>query len=143
ARYYFSFLDYKEPLLCQLIPIIGDSFGEIFPEVNAQLGLIENVIREEEKSFLRTLESGLKQIDQLNPEDNKLAGQLVFELYDTFGFPVDLTRLIAAEKGWSIDEAGFNAALLEQKERSRADAQKSYGDWQIVHDGTDVRFVGY
>jgi alanyl-tRNA synthetase len=143
ARYYFSFLDYKEPLLCQLIPIIGESFGDIFPEVKAQLGLIENVIREEEKSFLRTLDSGLKRMDQLDPADKNLEGQLVFELYDTFGFPVDLTRLIATEKGWTIDEAGFNAALQIQKERSRADAQKSYGDWMIVREGSDVQFIGY
>lgn len=143
ARYYFSFLDYKEPLLCQLIPIIGESFGDIFPEVKAQLGLIENVIREEEKSFLRTLDSGLKRMDQLDPADKNLEGQLVFELYDTFGFPADLTRLIATEKGWTIDEAGFNAALQVQKERSRADAQKSYGDWILVKEGSDVQFIGY
>lgn len=143
VRYYFSFLGYKEPLLWQLIGTLCDQFGASFPELEAQKTLLTNVIREEERSFLRTLDAGLRRLEQIQPEQGVLAGSYVFELYDTFGFPADLTRLIAAEKGWNIDEPAFQKALQEQQERSRADAQKSFGDWHVVLDTSDNHFVGY
>jgi alanyl-tRNA synthetase len=144
VRYYFSFLDVKEPLLYQMVPLLAKDFEEIFPELAAQQELVGKVILEEEKSFLRTLEEGLKRMDLLLKENAEiLDGKTVFELYDTFGFPIDLTRLIALENGLSIDEEGFEKALLEQKERSRKDAQKSVGDWMQVKASNTVEFVGY
>jgi alanyl-tRNA synthetase len=143
VRYYYSFLDLKEPVLHQMLPILATEFADVFPELKAQEAFVAKVILEEEKSFLRTLESGLKRIDTLEVENNILDGQAAFELYDTFGFPIDLTRLIAAEKGWSVDEAGFEKALSEQKNRSRKDAQKEVGDWEVLRDESNVAFVGY
>lgn len=143
VRYYFSFLEYKEPLLWQLIGTLCDQFGSSFPELEAQKTLLVNVIREEERSFLRTLDAGLRRLEQIQPEQGVLAGSYVFELYDTYGFPADLTRLIASEKGWTIDEPAFQKALQEQQDRSRADAQKSFGDWHTVRATSDNHFVGY
>ncbi len=143
VRYYYSFLDIKKPFLHSMVEMLADKFADVFPELKAQYGFVSKVIMEEEKSFLRTLEGGLKRIDTLELVDNNLDGKQAFELYDTYGFPIDLTRLIAEEKGWTIDEAGFEAALSEQKERSRADAKRETGDWISVLDENDVEFVGY
>lgn len=143
VRYYYSFLNMKEPFLNTMVPILAEKFADVFPELKAQLSFVTKVILEEEKSFLRTLEGGLKRIDSLELDDNNLDGKQAFELYDTFGFPIDLTRLIAEEKGWTIDEPGFEAALLEQKERSRADAKRETGDWESVSDDSEVEFVGF
>ena len=143
VRYYYSFLDRKEPLLFQLVPLLSEEFGTIFPEITNQIDLITSVIKEEERSFLRTLESGLKRMETLEVTDGVLEGKVVFELYDTFGFPLDLTRLVASEKGFSIDEKGFNEALEAQKNRSRSDAQTSFGDWQDILPIKETAFVGY
>jgi alanyl-tRNA synthetase len=143
VRYYYSFLNYHEPLLCQLIDRLCFEFAEVFPELELQKGLIESVVREEEKSFLRTLDAGLKRIESIVPVNNYLQGKDVFELYDTYGFPIDLTRLIAGEMGYMIDEVGFQQALNEQKERSRSDAKKSFGDWDVIVDGLETTFLGY
>lgn len=143
VRYYYSFLNLKEPIMYRLLPILAEDFSDVFPELNAQLDFVMRVILEEEKSFLRTLESGLKRIDVLEVKNNTISGEQAFELYDTFGFPIDLTRLIAAEKGWSVDEAGFEAALQEQKIRSRKDAAKTVGDWVVLRDELNPEFVGY
>jgi len=143
VRYYYSFLNLKEPILYRLVPILAEDFADVFPELNAQLDFVMRVILEEEKSFLRTLESGLKRIDVLDAKNNSISGEQAFELYDTFGFPIDLTRLIAGEKGWSVDEAGFEAALQEQKIRSRKDAAKTVGDWVVLRDELNPEFVGY
>jgi len=143
VRYYYSFLNMKEPFLNTMVPMLADKFANVFPELKAQQGFVTKVILEEEKSFLRTLEGGLKRIDTLELVGNNLDGKQAFELYDTYGFPIDLTRLIAEEKGWTIDEPGFEAALLEQKERSRADAKRETGDWESVSDDNEVAFVGY
>ncbi len=143
VRYYYSFLNMKEPFLNTMVPMLADKFADVFPELKAQHGFVSKVILEEEKSFLRTLEGGLRRIETLELANNILDGKQAFELYDTYGFPIDLTRLIAEEKGWTIDEPGFEAALLEQKERSRADAKRETGDWEIVSDDNDVEFVGY
>jgi alanyl-tRNA synthetase len=142
-RYYYSFLDYPEPLIYQLVPIMATQMGDIFPEIMAQKDLISSVIREEEKSFLRTLDSGLKRLAKLEPKNGILQGNDVFELYDTYGFPLDLTRLIAQEMKLEVDEAGFSIALEAQKSRSRSDAKKSFGDWVVLDESSSTNFVGY
>jgi alanyl-tRNA synthetase len=143
VRYYYSFLDTKEPFLYSMVPLLAEKFENVFPELKAQHGFVSKVIMEEERSFLRTLAGGLRRIETLDLDDNNLDGKQAFELYDTYGFPIDLTRLIAREKGWSIDEDGFEAALQEQKERGRADAKRETGDWETVNEDNEVEFVGY
>ncbi len=143
VRYYYSFLDIKDPFLYKMIPLLAKEFAEVFPELKSQKEFVGKVILEEERSFLKTLEEGLKRIDALRVKNNQIDGQVAFELYDTFGFPIDLTRLIASEKGWTIDEKGFEKALNVQKDRSRADAQKEVGDWIEINPDLEVEFVGY
>ncbi|WP_367391037.1 alanine--tRNA ligase [Lewinella sp. LCG006] len=142
VRYYYSFLDVKQPLLHKLVPILVKEMGASFPELQAQEEQIAKIIESEEKTFLNTLENGLKRFASLETTGGQISGQDAFELYDTFGFPIDLTRLMAREQGLTIDEAGFENALQEQKKRSRKDAEKEVGDWQTVNDG-EVTFVGY
>lgn len=142
VRYYYSFLGIKDPFLFRLIPILVDTMGDVFPEINSQQEFIIKVVHEEEISFLRTLEGGLKKLDQLKLDSGLIPGSLAFELYDTYGFPLDLTKLIAAEKNWTIDETGFKLALDQQKQRSRADAKKEYSDWNFIQDG-QCKFIGY
>ena len=143
VRYYYSFLEVKEPLIHQLVPMLADEFSDVFPELKAQQDFVAKVILGEESSFLRTLEGGLKRIENLKIENNKMDGLTAFELYDTYGFPIDLTRLIATEKGWSIDEAGFEKHLAKQRQNAQKDAQKEVGDWTVIHDQQGVDFVGY
>ena len=143
VRYYYSFMDRKEPLVHELVPMLADQFGDTFPELRAQVDFIKKVILEEEKSFLRTLAGGLKRIDDITVTDGVMDGQTAFELYDTYGFPIDLTRLIGEEKGWTVDEPGFEVALAAQKARGKADAKREAGDWHIVSDVDQVDFVGY
>ncbi len=143
VRYAYSFLDVKEPVLYRMAPILAEEFSDVFPELKAQIDFVVKVILEEEKSFLRTLESGLKRIEGIEISNNTISGEQAFELYDTYGFPIDLTRLIAGEKGWSVDETGFNKALQEQKDRSRKDAVKEVGDWMVLRDEANPEFVGY
>ena len=143
VRYYYSFLDIQEPYLHTLIPLLADSFQDVFPELHAQREQVARVIEGEEKTFLNTLENGLKRFESLDIENKQIKGDDAFELYDTYGFPIDLTRLLASEKGYTIDEAGFEQALQEQKERSRQDAQKAVGDWHDLRSGEEVEFLGY
>jgi len=143
VRYYYSFLEVKEPLIHKLVPMLADEFADVFPELKAQQDYVAKVILGEESSFLRTLEGGLKRIDNLTIENNKMDGLTAFELYDTFGFPIDLTRLIATEKGWLIDEDGFEKHLAVQRSNAKKDAQKEVGDWTVLHDEQGVTFVGY
>ncbi len=143
VRYYYSFLNRKTPLLHELVDLLANSFKEVFPELEAQKEFVSKVVLEEEKSFLRTLEAGLKRLDQVEVNNGVMDGRTAFELYDTYGFPIDLTRLISSEKNWIIDEKGFEEALNEQKNRARTDAARAEGDWQIVEDIKDVEFVGY
>ncbi|MEO6760578.1 MAG: alanine--tRNA ligase, partial [Saprospiraceae bacterium] len=143
VRYYYSFLNLREPVLYRLCPVLAEEFADVFPELKAQVDFVVKVILEEEKSFLRTLESGLKRIENLDVQAKIISGEQAFELLDTFGFPIDLTRLIAREKGWSVDDAGFDQALAEQKARSRKDAAKEVGDWVNLTDESDITFVGY
>ncbi len=142
VRYYYSFLDIKQPFLHKLLPILTKEMGASFPELAAQQEQIARIIESEEKTFLNTLENGLKRFASLEVNDHVIGGQDAFELYDTYGFPIDLTRLLAREKGYRIDEEGFDQALAAQKARSRADAVKEVGDWQSVSNG-EVEFVGY
>ena len=143
VRYYYTYLDIKSAFLHQLVPLMSDQFSVIFPELTAQKDQIAKVIEGEENAFLNTLENGLKRFDNLDTKDNLISGKDAFELYDTYGFPIDLTRLIAEEQGLKIDEKGFEKALAEQKSRSRKDAEKSVGDWTDVKGDAEVTFVGY
>jgi alanyl-tRNA synthetase len=146
VRYGYSYLNFREPFMSKLVPVLALQFKDVFPELQAQVEFVSKVVEEEEKTFLRTLELGLKRLDIIFDElkDNKVIdGVTVFELSDTFGFPVDLTALIAREKGFSIDEEGFKKALTEQKERSRKDATKEAADWIDLGDIDGVEFLGY
>ena len=143
VRYYYSFLNINEPFIYTMVPLLAENFSDVFPELEAQKDFVAKVIEEEEKGFLRTLEGGLKRLESLKLEDGLIEGRTAFELYDTYGFPIDLTRLIAEENGWKVDEDGFMQALNEQKERSRADAKREAGDWHIVSEGEGVEFIGY
>jgi alanyl-tRNA synthetase len=143
VRYAYSFLNIDQPFLHKLVPILSREMGDFFPEIRAQEAQLSKIIEAEEKSFLNTLENGIKRFEALAPDSGVIKGEDAFELYDTFGFPIDLTRLLASERNLSIDEQGFEAALKKQKERARADAQKTVGDWHIVHGGEEVEFVGY
>lgn len=146
VRYYYSYLDYKTPLLFQLIPIIAKQFENVFPELNAQKDFVTKVIKEEEDAFLRTLEKGLKRIDEIISREKisgNIQGKEAFELYDTFGFPIDLTRLIAFENKMQVDEAGFEAEMQQQKTRSRAATAIDTEDWIFISEVPLTSFVGY
>jgi alanyl-tRNA synthetase len=143
VRYYYSFLNIKDPFLHTLIPQLADYFKDVFPELKAQQTQVARIIEGEEKTFLHTLENGLARFEDLELKEGVIAGTDAFELYDTYGFPIDLTRLLAEEKGYRVDEKGFEKALQEQKDRSRADAAKAVGDWTELHSGEEVEFVGY
>jgi alanyl-tRNA synthetase len=145
VRYYYSYLDYNQPLMHQLLPVIAEQFAMVFPELKAQQDFVAKVIKEEEEAFLRTLDKGLKKIDELvnvSKASGIINGDAAFELLDTFGFPIDLTTLIASENNLKVDEVGFDKALQQQKTRSRAATAMDTEDWQIVNEG-DVKFVGY
>ncbi len=142
VRYYYSFLQIRSPFLYRLVPILVETMGAVFSELKQQRELIIRVIREEESSFLKTLEDGLRRLEQMDTKQKKISGQLAFDLYDTYGFPFDLTQLIAKENDWDVDEVGFHSAMSEQKARSRSDAKKEYSDWNIIKDG-QTSFVGY
>lgn len=143
VRYYFSYLDRKEPLLHLLVPVLAKQFEGVFPELQSQVDFVAKVVLEEENSFLKTLDNGLKRLDIIIKDADKIIdGKSAFELLDTFGFPIDLTNLIASEKGLTVDEKGFEEELQKQKKRSRADAEQDVDDWINLQDGKSV-FVGY
>ena len=144
-RYGFTFLGTKEPFINKLVEVLANQMGEFFPEIKSQQQLVTNVIREEEASFLRTLEQGLQLLENVMAETTgkEVSGAKAFELYDTFGFPIDLTALILREKGYDLDEAGFNVAMQEQKARSRAASEVSTEDWNVLIPGNVETFVGY
>ncbi len=144
VRYYYTFLHCREPLMYRLVPMLTQFFGNTFPGFSEQGDFIKKVIEQEELAFLRTLEGGIKRFETLKANQGIIAGSDAFELFDTYGFPVDLTRLMASEKGWSIDEKGFQQALQQQKQRSRSDAMKTAGDWVTVNESTATpHFEGY
>ena len=144
VRYYYSYLQYRQPLLAQLVPVLADQFKEVFPELHQQVDFVSRVVREEEEAFLRTLEKGLRRIDDIvqTAQGGTIVGVAAFELYDTYGFPIDLTRLIAAEQGLQVDEKGFEMEMKQQKDRSRAATTVDAGDWVMVQEGSN-QFVGY
>jgi alanyl-tRNA synthetase len=139
VRYGYSNLNFEQPFLCELVPMLANQFAGIFPELKAQEGFVANVIREEETSFLKTLANGIKRIDAMNGIDSKTA----FELFDTYGFPFDLTKLIAAEKGWEVDEEGFKKEMAEQKAKGKAAAATEQSDWVAVGEDVKTDFIGY
>jgi alanyl-tRNA synthetase len=144
-RYGFTFLGAKEPFMNRLVNVLVTQMGDAFPELKDQKQLIENVIKEEELSFLKTLEQGLGLLDSLmkQSKEKTLAGDKAFELYDTFGFPIDLTELILSEKGYGLDRKGFEEAMEAQKNRSRKASEVSKGDWEVLVEDKDQEFVGY
>jgi alanyl-tRNA synthetase len=144
-RYGFTFLNIKEAFIYQLVEVLADQMGDFFPEIKSQQNLVTNVIREEEASFLRTLDQGLQLLENVIGETkgNKVPGAKAFELYDTFGFPKDLTALILRERGLELDEAGFDVSMQEQKARSRAASEVSTEDWSVLIPGNVEKFVGY
>jgi alanyl-tRNA synthetase len=146
VRYGFTFLGFDEPFVCQLLPVLVHQMEYNFPEIKAQQELVGKVIREEEAAFLRTLAQGIKRFEgyvEQHPKQD-IDGNFAFELFDTFGFPIDLTQLMAAEKGLNVDMDGFKVNLEEQKNRSRKAAEKANGDWVVVNESEQpTDFVGY
>ncbi|MBX2932976.1 MAG: alanine--tRNA ligase [Ferruginibacter sp.] len=147
VRYYYSYLHYKQPLLYQLLPVIALQFEKVFPELKKQQDFVSKVVMEEETAFLKTVDNGLMMLEQSN---KNISGQEAFKLYDTFGFPLDLTKLVAAEKGLQVDEKGFEDEMQKQKERSRSASVLETEDWVVpVNDNNNTTgttqsvFVGY
>ncbi|WP_375325440.1 alanine--tRNA ligase [Flagellimonas sp. GZD32] len=144
-RYGFTFLGMNQPFIYRLVKVLGEQMGGAFPELKKQYQLIENVIKEEENSFLSTLEQGLVLLDSVikSSKSKTIDGEKAFELYDTFGFPIDLTSLILEEKGYQLDVEGFEKALKAQKDRSRAASEVSKDDWKVLQQDSQQEFVGY
>ena len=144
-RYGYTFLNQKEPFIYRLIKSLSKQMSNFFPELKKEQKLCENVIREEEVSFLKTLDQGLNMLNSLLKSSKKslLNGKKIFELYDTYGFPLDLTALIARENKFDIDEKGFNNEMKKQKDRSKADAASSVDDWKVILDDDLEEFIGY
>lgn len=144
VRYGFTFLNLKEPFICDLVDQLVSDMGAQFPELKSQYSLIEKVIREEEISFLKTLDKGIQKIENLKLDSsNVISGKVAFELYDTYGFPIDLSQLIAQEKGWAIDIDSFKELLEEQKNRSRKATTIEADDWVSIREDEQEEFVGY
>ena len=144
-RYGFTFLNQKDPFIFHLVETLNQQLNSVFPELEKQKSISANVIREEEASFLKTLDQGLTLLDTIlaSAEIETISGLKAFELYDTFGFPFDLTALIAKEKGFKIDEKGFNKEMAKQKARSRIASKAVVDDWQIIAEDDEEEFVGY
>ncbi|NRD21554.1 alanine--tRNA ligase [Winogradskyella eckloniae] len=144
-RYGFTFLDKKEPFIFRLVEVLSKKMGEAFPELRTQKTLIENVIKEEEASFLRTLDQGLVLLNRIVEETkgDTISGEKAFELYDTYGFPIDLTALILSEKNLKLDEKGFKEELQKQKNRSRSASETSTEDWIVLFEDDVQEFIGY
>ncbi len=139
VRYYYSYLDYKQPLLTQLVPILSKQFENVFPELQQQVDFVCKVVKEEEDAFLRTVDKGLTMLNQASKD---ISGEEAFKLYDTYGFPLDLTKLVAEEKGLTVDEKGFEVEMKQQKNRSRAAGTVDAEDWTVLKEGSN-KFVGY
>ncbi|MDB5229285.1 MAG: alanyl-tRNA synthetase [Chitinophagaceae bacterium] len=148
VRYYYTYLDYKQTLLHRLVPVLAEEFKNVFPELQQQVEFVTKVVKEEEDAFLKTLDKGLKKMDDIISQSKKTAsaainGPAAFELFDTYGFPFDLTKLIAGENGLAVDEAGFEKEMLQQKQRSRSATAMDTGDWVILDEKAFSEFVGY
>ena len=147
-RYGYQFLEFKEPFIHQLVPILVHNFEGVFEDIVTHKEFIIKIIKEEETSFFRTLSEGIKKMQQivsyqLKSKNNLISGQLAFELYDRYGFPLDLTQLIASENNLEIDIKEFKASLEGQKQRSKIDAVKEFGDWILVNEHNSQEFIGY
>ena len=144
-RYGFTFLNVKEPFIYKLVATLTKQMGEYFPELKSQNQLVTNVIKEEELSFLRALDQGLILLDGVikNTKGSEVSGKKAFELYDTYGFPIDLTALILSEKGMTLNEEEFKIELEKQKNRSRAAAVVETDDWVVLYEDDDEEFIGY
>lgn len=145
VRYYYSYLDYKQPLLFRLVPVLAEQFRNVFPELQQQVSFVSKVVKEEEEAFLRTLDKGLKRIDEIvtNAKNQRIEGKDAFELFDTYGFPFDLTMLIASENKLTVDEEAFKKEMQQQKDRSRAATALDTEDWVILQENVSQQFVGY
>lgn len=146
VRYGYTFLGFNEPFLCRLVDRLCSDMGEAYPEIVKQQKLVESVVREEEMAFLRTLDRGIRLMNdymQASEETKTISGSDAFTLYDTYGFPIDLTELIASENGYKVDMDGFNVELQKQKDRARNATANEFGDWVEFHSGDGVEFVGY
>lgn len=143
VRYAYTFLDFKSPFLNELVPLLAEQFEGVFDELIQQQGFVQKVVLEEEVSFLRTLTTGIQRFENYAADHRAVDGDFAFELFDTFGFPIDLTDLLSREKGLSVDMDGFQRALQQQKERSRAATAVDTGDWVVLQDDEESVFVGY
>ena len=146
VRYGYTFLDIQEPFLHELVPVLAESMGAVFPELQQQQEFVSRVIHEEESTFLRTLANGINRFNKYLEQQGSVTeidGTFAFELYDTYGFPIDLTQLMARENSLQVDIKGFEAAMTQQKDRSRAAQEKDEGDWITVNSGPDSEFLGY
>ncbi len=143
VRFGYSFLDINEPVMSKLVPTLNKLMGSQFKELNKQLTLVEKVIHEEEESFLRTLSKGIAKFEDYQKHHKQVKGDFAFELYDTFGFPIDLTQLMAAEAGMMVDINGFNTALEEQRTRSRKASKVTTEDWVVLRKDDTEEFIGY
>ncbi len=145
VRYGYTFLGFKEPFMHELVPALGEQFDGVFPELVAQQDFIKKVVFEEEVSFLKTLENGLKRMEAIKKETEgkEISGKVAFELYDTYGFPFDLTQLIASESGFTVNEEEFQKEMKVQKERSKSAGKISAGDWTVVKPIDQSEFLGY
>lgn len=145
VRYGYQFLGQQQPFLHTLIPLLGELYADTFPELQAQSEIVQRVIAGEEESFLRTLGRGMARLESFLGQHSTpvIPGEVAFELYDTYGFPLDLTQLIARERNLSVDVEGYERALAAQKSRSRQATQRSFGDWLEVEEGEDSHFIGY
>ena len=146
VRYGYTFLGFGEPFLCRLVPQLIDDMGDAYPELKAQQKLIESVIREEEMAFLKTLDRGISLMDEYMEKSRAskvISGEDAFKLYDTYGFPIDLTQLIASENGFSVDLDGFGVELQKQKDRARNATANEFGDWVDYYPSQEEEFFGY
>ncbi|WP_028069850.1 alanine--tRNA ligase [Sphingobacterium thalpophilum] len=143
VRYAYTFLGFKNPFIHELVPVLAAQFAGVFDELIQQQDFVQKVILEEEVSFLRTLSTGVQRFENYVEDHDVIDGDFAFELYDTYGFPIDLTELLAREKGLSVDMDGFNKALQIQKDRSRAATAIDTGDWVVVNEDEGFEFVGY
>ena len=143
VRFGYSFLNVDKPLLAELVGPLTQLMGDSFPELKKQNSLIEKVIREEEESFLKTLAKGIAKFEEYQKTNQRVKGDFAFELYDTFGFPIDLTQLMAAEAGMMVDLEGFLEALEQQRNRSRKASKITAGDWTVLLEDDQEEFIGY
>lgn len=143
VRYAYTFLHFKEPFLHELVPLLAQQFEGVFDELASQQDFVRKVVLEEEQSFLRTLVTGVQRFETYAREAQAVTGDFAFELYDTFGFPIDLTDLLAREKGLKVDMQGFQQALAEQRDRSRAATAIDTDDWVVLRESEATDFVGY